>query len=126
MYETLLALMAERAFLLLLNCSKLRVAAYCRVSTDSDEQLIKLQQELLDKASKRQDYDDSADEIFQLREKKAKTNIDTSARDEQIGRITELQDFIKKQSTAPPKIQSKDYSLYLPKRLLTKIFWSAL
>ena len=64
-----------------------------------NEQLIKLQQELLDKVSKRQNYDDIADEIFQLREKKAKTNIDTSARDEQIERITELQDFIKKQST---------------------------
>ncbi len=64
-----------------------------------NEQLIKLQQELPDKVSKRQNYDDIADEIFQLREKKAKTNIDTSARDEQIERITELQDFIKKQST---------------------------
>ena len=64
-----------------------------------NEQLIKLQQELLDKVSKRQNYDEIADEIFQLREKKEKTNIDTSARDEQIGRITELQDFIKQQSS---------------------------
>ena len=38
-------------------------------------------------------------EQMKLREKKAKTNIDTSARDEQIERITELQNFIKKQST---------------------------
>ncbi len=64
-----------------------------------NEQLIKLQQELLDKVSKRQNYDDIADEIFKLREKKEKTNIDTSARDEQIGRITELQVFIKQQSS---------------------------
>ena len=64
-----------------------------------NEQLIKLQQEFLDKVSKRQNYNEIADEIFQLWEKKVKTSIDTSARDEQISRITELQDFIKKQST---------------------------
>ena len=116
MHETLLTIMVWRTFLLLFNYSKLRVAAYCRVSTDSDEQLIKLQQELLDKASKRQDYDDSADEILQLREKKAKTNIDTSARDEQIGRITELQNFIKKQST-----ELTEFDENLARRWLKKI-----
>ena len=36
-----------------------------------NEQLIKLQQELLDKVSKRQNYDEIAGEIFQFREKKA-------------------------------------------------------
>ena len=76
----------------------IRQAAYGEVQA-INEQLIKLQQELLDKVSKRENYDEIADEIFQLREKKEKTNIDTSARDEQIGRITELQDFIKQQST---------------------------
>lgn len=81
-----------------------------------NEQLIKLQQELLDKVSKRQNYDEIADEIFQLREKKAKTNIDTSARDEQIERITELQDFIKQQST-----ELTEFDENLARRWLKKI-----
>ena len=81
-----------------------------------NEQLIQLQQELLDKVSKRQNYDDIADEIFQLREKKAKTNIDTSARDEQIERITELQDFIKQQST-----ELTEFDENLARRWLKKI-----
>ena len=74
------------------------------------------QQQLLDKVSKRQNYDEIADEIFQLREKKVKTNIDTSARDEQIERITELQDFIKKQST-----ELTEFDKNLARRWLKKI-----
>ena len=54
--------------------------------------------------------------ISQLREKKAKTNIDTSARDEQIERITELQDFIKKQST-----ELTEFDENLARRWLKKI-----
>lgn len=81
-----------------------------------NEQLIELQQELLDKVSKRQNYDDIADEIFKLREKKEKTNIDTSARDEQIGRITELQDFIKQQST-----ELTEFNENLARRWIKKI-----
>ena len=70
----------------------------------------------MDKVSKRQNYDEIADEIFQLREKKEKTNIDTSARDEQIGRITELQDFIKQQST-----ELTEFDENLARRWLKKI-----
>ena len=40
-------------------------------------------------------YDEIADEIFRLRELKQQAAVDTVTRDEQIGRITELQDFIR-------------------------------
>ena len=43
-------------------------------------------------------YDEIADEIFRLRELKQQTTVDTVARDEQIKRITALQDFIRSQS----------------------------
>ena len=47
---------------------------------------------------KNQAYDEIADEIFRLRELKQQTAVDTVARDEQIKRITALQDFIRSQS----------------------------
>ena len=50
-----------------------------------------LQQELIQKANSKEDYDEIADEIFRLRELRQKTTIDTAARDEQIKRINELQ-----------------------------------
>ena len=46
---------------------------------------------------KNQAYDEIADEIFRLRELKQQTAVDTVARDEQIKRLTELQDFIRSQ-----------------------------
>ena len=60
-----------------------------------DEKLLELQQELLKKANSKEAYDEIADEIFRLRELKQQTNVDTVARDEQIKRITALQDFIR-------------------------------
>lgn len=42
-------------------------------------------------------YDEIADEIFKLREQREKCTVDTAARDAQIARINELQDFIKQQ-----------------------------
>ena len=39
-------------------------------------------------------YDEIADEIFKLREQREKCTVDTAARDAQIARINELQDFI--------------------------------
>lgn len=39
----------------------------------------------------------TADEIFKLREQREKCTVDTAARDTQIARINELQDFIKQQ-----------------------------
>lgn len=64
-----------------------------------DEKLAALQQELLQKANNKESYDAVADEILRLRDLKQQSVMDTSARDEQIRRINELQDFIRQQPT---------------------------
>ena len=64
-----------------------------------DEKLIALQQELIQKANNKEDYDEIADEIFRLREFRQKTTINTAARDEQIKRINDLQNYISQQNT---------------------------
>lgn len=64
-----------------------------------DRRLAELQQELLTKAGRNENYDSVADEILRLREQKQQSAMDTSARDEQIRRINELQDFIRSQPT---------------------------
>lgn len=61
-----------------------------------DEQLMELQKELLKKANNKEAYDEIADQIFKHREK---CTVDTAARDAQIERINDLQDYIKKQRT---------------------------
>ena len=66
---------------------------------DIDEKLAALQQELLQKANNKESYDAVADEILRLRDLKQQNAMDTSARDEQIRRINELQDFIRNQPT---------------------------
>ena len=58
-----------------------------------------LQQELIQKANSKEGYDEIADEIFRLRELRQKTTVDTAARDEQIKRINDLQDYISQQTT---------------------------
>ena len=80
------------------------IAAVIRASAtasadDIDEKLLELQQELLKKAHSKEAYDEIADQIFALREKRQQTSMDTVQRDEQLQRITELQDFIKDQSS---------------------------
>lgn len=80
------------------------VAAVIRASQataiDSiDEKLMALQQELIQKANSKEDYDEIADAIFRLRELRQKTTVDTAARDEQIKRINDLQDYISQQTT---------------------------
>ena len=62
-----------------------------------NERLQELQKELLKKANNKEAYDEIADEIFKLREQREKCTVDTAARDTQIARINELQDFIKQQ-----------------------------
>lgn len=64
---------------------------------DIDEKLQELQKELLKKANNKEAYDEIADQIFKLREQREKYTVDTAARDAQIARINELQDFIKQQ-----------------------------
>ena len=61
--------------------------------------LAELQQELINHASRKEDYNDIADEIFRLREMKQKNFTDSAVRDEQVKRINELNDFISQQDT---------------------------
>ena len=77
---------------------------------------MELQKELLQKANNRDDYDAIAEEIFQLRELKAKSETDSVIRDEKLSRITELCDFLKSQ---PSEITVFDESLV--RRMLQKI-----
>ena len=86
-------------------------------STDEiDAKLVELQKELLQKANNRDDYDSIAEEIFQLRELKAKSETDSVIRDERLARITELCDYLKEQ---PSAITVFDESL--ARRILQKI-----
>lgn len=68
------------------------------------------------KANNRDDYDSIAEEIFQLRELKAKSETDSVIRDEKLARITELCDYLK---TQPSEITVFDESLV--RRMLQKI-----
>lgn len=82
------------------------IAAVIRASAtvaadDIDERLPELQQELLKRANSKKAYDEIADEIFRLRELKQQTTIDIATGDEQLGRITELQNYIRSQPTRP-------------------------
>ena len=61
-------------------------------------------------------YDEIADLIFKLREQREKCTVDIAARDAQIARINELQDFIKQQ---PAHLETFDESLV--KRWLERI-----
>lgn len=64
-----------------------------------DKRLAELQQELINHASRKEDYNDIADEIFRLREMKQKNFTDTAVRDEQVKRINELNEFIEQQNS---------------------------
>ena len=48
-------------------------------------------------------YDEIADQIFKLREQREKCTVNTAARDAQIARINELQDF---SSSSPCSLRS--------------------
>ena len=81
---------------------QLNIASVIRASQATsveniDEKLMALQHEIIQKAQSKEAYDEIADEIFKLREQREKCTVDTAARDAQIARINELQDFIKQQ-----------------------------
>lgn len=85
------------------------IHASTTASTDAiNAQLLTLQQELLKRAHSKEAYDEIADEIFRLRDLRQQTTVDTAARDEQLGRINELQDFIRNQ---PAELTEFDESL---------------
>ena len=64
-----------------------------------DKKRMTLQQKLIQKAKSKETYDTIADDFFRLRELRQKTTVDTTARDEQIKRINDLQDYIAQQTT---------------------------
>ena len=64
-----------------------------------DARMKELQRELLKKANQSADYDAIADEILRLRDMRKQSEVDSVLRDDQMKRIKDLQDFIKKQST---------------------------
>ena len=89
-------------------------------SPDSAEniqaQLDELQRQLIEMASRREDYDDISQEIFRLREQKEKAMMDDVSRSDYFERIKELQDFIISQ---PSGITEFDETLV--KHLLKKV-----
>ena len=86
-----------------LNALQPELGAFQRIGLDAEGQVLgldmELQQELVKKANNKEAYDEIADQIFALREKRQQASMDTVQRDEQLQRITELQDFIKDQSS---------------------------
>lgn len=81
-----------------MNCKPYQ-SAQQNTADGIDERLQRLQKELLKKANNKEAYDEIADEIFALREKRQQASMDTVQRDEQLQRIKELQDFIKDQTS---------------------------
>ncbi len=77
------------------NIAKVIRGAQQNTADGIDEKLMELQKELLKKANNKEAYDEIADEIFKLREQRQQCTVDTAARDAQIERINEMQDFIK-------------------------------
>ena len=98
------------------NIAKVIRSAQQNTADGIDERLQELQKELLKKANNKEAYDEIADEIFKLREQREKCMVDTAARDAQIARINELQDFIEQQ---PAHLDAFDESL--AKRWLERI-----
>ena len=87
------------------NIAKVIRSAQQNTADGIDEKLQELQKELLKKANNKEAYDEIADEIFKLREQREKCTVDTAARDAQIARINELQDFIKQQPPSPGSLR---------------------
>lgn len=81
-----------------------------------DERLQELQKELLEKANRKDDYDDIADEILRIRDMRRQAEVDSVVKDEQVKQINDLQDFIKSQPTT-----ITEFDEILVKRLIAKI-----
>lgn len=81
-----------------LNIASVIRASQATAIDSIDEKLMALQQELIQKAQSKEAYNEIADEIFRLREVRQQTTVDTAARDEQIKRINDLQDYIAQQT----------------------------
>ena len=87
-------------------------------STDEKlaEKMKVLQQELLDRTERRENYDDIATEILRIRELQEQSNMDSVTKAEHKKRIQELQRFIKSQPTDVTNFDER-----LVKNLLSQI-----
>ena len=83
---------------------------------DIDKRLEELQTQLLKLASSKADYEDVAEEIHQLREKKQKSMIENAKRDELKKRIADMSEFLQKQPTT-----ITEYDEQLVRRLAEKV-----
>lgn len=81
-----------------------------------DERMAELQQELLARTERRENYDDVTAEILKIRELQAQSNMDSATMSEHKKRIKELQKFIKAQ---PDTITEFDEAL--ARKLLSQI-----
>lgn len=72
-----------------------------------EERLLVLQQELMNRAAKREAYGDIAEEIYHLRELKQQTDSDETVKAIQMERIKELQDFIGQQENTLTEFDEK-------------------
>ncbi len=77
------------------NIAKVIHGAQQNTADGIDDKIVELQKKLLKKANNKEAYDEIADEIFKFREQRQQCTVDTAARDAQIERINEMQDFIK-------------------------------
>lgn len=83
---------------------------------DIDKRLEELQTELLKLASSKADYEDVADEIYQLRDQKQELQVENANRDELKKRMADMSEFLKKQPTA-----LTEYDEQLVRRLIEKV-----
>lgn len=81
-----------------------------------DSRLLELQKELLKKANARQNYDDLADEIENLREQKHAVMVESAEREGIKKRVAEMQQFLAEQQT-----EITEYDESLVRQLIEKI-----
>lgn len=84
--------------------------------SDIDKRLGELQLELVKLANSKAEYDKVGDEIYRLRDEKQKVQLEIIGRDELKKRIADMDDFLRKQSTA-----IIEYDEPLIRRLIEKV-----
>ena len=78
--------------------------------------MAELQQELVNRTKRRENYDDITEEILHLREVQAQKGMDDAAQKEHTKRIKELQKFIRSQSS-----EITEFEEALVRKLLEKV-----
>lgn len=86
------------------------------VYEEIDAELVKLQEQLLQRVNVNKDYEDIAVEIERLRDKKQSLSVEDSEREGLKARIQEMREFLEQQTT---RIEEYDEQLVI--RLIEKI-----